>query len=305
MNFYRTCYITVKLALYCCRIIINKLRQIIKNILLIIAPSFIKQRVFAHHHSFNWKSLSKSEFDAELLLLEFLLNKESVFFDIGTNKGEYAYYAEKLINPDHIYLFEPEKKLNYQLNALFKNCRVFDIALSDSKGTHSFKIPIINGVIDNCLSTLEIGNKEEQETESIIYEVKTDTLDDFIKEKNITPDLIKIDVEGHELAVLKGAESYINTHHPTLIIEIEQRHHKNFDIETIFESFKNKGYNAFYFSKQQGQLIPYENKTHLTNSKDFFGTLNYINNYIFIHSGNKTIKTLEAINHEITLKVKS
>ena len=92
MNFYRTCYITVKLALYCCRIIINKLRQIIKNILLIIAPSFIKQRVFAHHHSFNWKSLSKSEFDAELLLLEFLLNKESVFFDIGTNKGEYVYY---------------------------------------------------------------------------------------------------------------------------------------------------------------------------------------------------------------------
>jgi FkbM family methyltransferase len=52
--------------------------------------------------------------------LEFLLNKNSVFFDIGTNKGEYAYYAEKLMNPKNIYLFEPEKKLNKQLNAIFK-----------------------------------------------------------------------------------------------------------------------------------------------------------------------------------------
>lgn len=270
-----------------------------------IAPSLIKKRVFAHYHSLKWKTLSKSDIDAELLLLEFLLNKDSIFFDIGTNKGEYAYYAEQLIEPEHIYLFEPEKKLNKQLKALYKNCHIFDIALSHIKGIHSFKIPVINGVADNCLSTLEVENKEDYETEAIIYEVKTDTLDNFISVKQVTPDLIKIDVEGHELAVLKGAENYINTHHPTLIIEIEQRHHKNIEVENVFESFKSKGYKAFYFSKLQGQLIPYENKTYLTNSKDFFGTLNYINNYIFIHSDNKTIKDIEAINHEITLKIKS
>lgn len=86
-----------------------KLRQFIKNILLVITPDFIKKRVFAHYQTLNWKTLSTLEFDAELLLLEFLLSKNSVFFDIGTNKGEYAYYAEKLINPKNIYLFEPEK----------------------------------------------------------------------------------------------------------------------------------------------------------------------------------------------------
>lgn len=280
------------------------MRQFIKSILLIIAPSFIKKRVFAHYQSLDWKTLSRSEFDAELLLLEFLLNKNSVFFDIGTNKGEYAYYAEKLMNPENIYLFEPEKKLNKQLQAIFNNCQVNNTALSDNKGTHQFKIPVINGTIDNCLSSLEIDNKEDNETETIIYEVKTDTLDNFTREKNIIPDLIKIDVEGHELSVLKGAKNFIDKHNPTLIIEIEQRHHKNTNIESVFESFKVKGYQCYYYSKKQSQLFSYDNKTHLTNTKDYFGKIDYINNYIFIHESNKTIQPIELINASILEKIK-
>lgn len=280
------------------------MRQFIKNILLVITPGFIKKRVFTHYQTLNWKTLSNSEFDAELLLLEFFLTQNSVFFDIGTNKGEYAYYVEKLINPKNIYLFEPEKKLNKQLQAIFSNCNVNHIALSDNKGKHQFKIPIINGVIDNCLSSLEVGNKEENETEAIIYEVKTDTLDNFTKEKNVIPDIIKIDVEGHELSVLKGAEKFISKYHPTLIIEIEQRHHKDINIESVFESFKQKGYNCYYYSKKQSQLFPYENKTHLTNTKDYFGKIDYINNYIFIHESNKTIQPIELINASILEKIK-
>ena len=281
------------------------LRQFVKNILLKIAPTLIKRRVFAHYQSLNWKNLSNTEFDAELLLLKFLVTPKSVFFDIGANKGEYAYYAEKLLEAKNIWLFEPEKKLNKQLKAIFKQCHVFDIALSDTKGTHQFKIPIINGVVDNCLSSLEVENKEVNETESIVYEVNTNTLDNFTKENCVFPDLIKIDVEGHELAVLKGAENYITTYYPTLIIEIEQRHHKSIEVESIFNSFKDKGYNSYYYSKKQAQLFSYEKKTHLTNTTDYIGKINYINNYIFIHSSNKTIKPIELINQEIALKTKS
>ncbi|MES2761521.1 MAG: FkbM family methyltransferase [Bacteroidota bacterium] len=281
------------------------MRQSIKNILLSVYPSVIKKRVFTHYQTLNWKDLSKVEFDAELLLLEFLLNKDSVFFDIGANKGEYAYYSEKLIDPKNIYLFEPEKKLNRQLKAIFNDCNVIDIALSDTNGTHQFKIPVINGVADNCLSSLEVDNKEDNETESIIYEVRTNTLDAFTSEKNISPDLIKIDVEGHELSVLKGAEKYIESHHPTLIIEIEQRHHKNINIDSVFESFKQKGYNCYYYSKKKVQLFPYDDKTHLTNSKEYFGKIDYINNYIFIHSNNKTVKAVDIINKEIAIKISS
>lgn len=280
------------------------MRQFIKRILLVIAPSFIKKRVFAFYNSLNWKSLAVSELDAELLLLEFLLKPDSVFFDIGTNKGEYAWYAEKLIEPKNIYLFEPEKKLNRQLNAIFKSCHVYDTALSDSKGKHLFKIPVINGVVDNCLSSLEVDNKEDNETEAIVYEVKTDTLDHFTQEKKVFPNLIKIDVEGHELAVLKGGEKYIALHCPTLIIEIEQRHHKGMNIETVFESFKHKGYHCYYYSKKQGRLFSYDDKAHLTNTKDYFGKRDYINNYIFIHRNNKTVPSVDVLNAQIAEKIK-
>lgn len=280
------------------------MRQFIKGILLAIAPTVIKKRVFAFYRSLNWKTLSASELDAELLLLEFLLKPHSMFFDIGTNKGEYAFYAEKLVAPGNIYLFEPEKKLNKQLKAIFKDCHVYDIALSDSQGTHLFKIPVINGVADNCLSSLEVDHKEDNETEAIVYEVKTDTLDHFTQEQNVFPDLIKIDVEGHELSVLKGGEQYIAAHCPTLIIEIEQRHHKDVDIETVFASFKQKGYHCYYYSKKQSRLFSYDDKAHLTNSKAYFGKRDYINNYIFIHSNNKTIASVDSINAQIAENIK-
>ncbi len=284
-------------------IILDTVRQFIKRILLVVAPSFIKKRVFAFYGSLNWKSLAVSELDAELLLLEFFLKPGSVFFDIGTNKGEYAYYAEKLTDPKNIYLFEPEKKLNRQLRAIFKDCRVFDLALSDTAGTHLFKIPVINGVIDNCLSSLEVENKEDNETEAIIYEVKTDTLDHFTAEKKVLPDLIKVDVEGHELSVLKGGENFIHQHHPTLIIEIEQRHHKDLNIESVFESFNAKGYQCYYYSKKQKQLFSYENKAHLTNTSNYFGKRDYINNYIFIHGNNKSIPSVDDMNRQIAAKI--
>lgn len=280
------------------------MRQILKNILLVVFPRFIKDRVFKHYQLLNWKSLSNSEFDAELLLLEFLLNKNSIFFDIGANKGEYALYAEKYIPANQIYLFEPEQKLNYQLKHIFPQSHVLPLALSDKKGEFQFKIPLINGVLDNCLSSLEVNRKEDNETEAIIYKVKTDSLDNFVTQQVLKPDLIKIDVEGHELSVLKGAANYIAQHHPTLIIEIEQRHHQNMDIELVFTDFKQQGYRCYYFSKKAMQLLSYEDKTHLTNHISYFGNINYINNYIFIHQSNTSISSIEKINKTILEEAK-
>lgn len=278
------------------------MRFLIKKILLVIAPGFIKRRVFKHYNSLNWKTLNYSEFDAELLLLEFFCNTNTVFFDVGANKGEYAYYASKWINENNIYLFEPEKKLHSQLKAIFSKCHVLNIALSNTIGKRQFKIPIINNKLDNCLSSLETDRVEENETNAIIYEVNTNTLDNFVNQNNVSPTLIKIDVEGHELSVLKGAENVIEKYHPTLIIEIEQRHHAKFNINEVFDDFKRKEYHCYYYSKQHAQLFSFEEKKYLTNDISYFGTKQYINNYIFVHSSNKLVKPIDDINKAIKFK---
>ena len=168
---------------------------------------------------------------------------------------------------------------------------------------HQFKTPFINGFADNCLSSLEITNTEDNETQALITTVKTDTLDEFTKDRNIIPTVIKIDVEGHELAVLKGAEQTIELYKPTLIIEIEQRHHKHNDVSAVFNDFKNKGYYCYYYSKAKSQLFSFDDKEYLTNSKEYFGKINYINNYIFIHRSNTSIKPIDAINKAIAQKI--
>jgi FkbM family methyltransferase len=260
--------------------------------------------VFLPYQSLSWKSLAQSDFDAELLLIEFLITQNTVFFDIGSNKGEYAFFAEKLMPSKNIYLFEPEKKLFRQLQRMFPKSNVFDIAISDSTGTRQFKIPEINGVIDNCLSSLEVERTEVNETQSTRYDVNTDTLDNFTKRHRVRPSLIKIDVEGHELSVLDGAINYINREHPTFIIEIEQRHHEQ-DINFVFDDFKKQGYNCYYYSKEKAQLLPYNDKSYLTNSIAYFGTKDYVNNYIFIHESNGLLKRIANVNTEIHSKINS
>jgi FkbM family methyltransferase len=276
-----------------------KVKQFFKNIILKMAPWFIKQRVFAGYKTLSWKNISDSDHDAELLLLPFLADKNAIFFDVGANRGEYAFFAEKHFDKKNIFLFEPQNKLFKQLQSIFAESAVMQIAISDKTGKAQLKIPFINGVEDNCLSSLETGLKETNETDSIFFEIETDTLDNFVFHQNIIPNIIKIDVEGHELAVIKGAQKTIENHHPNLIIEIEQRHHSNFDVENIFQYFFKHGYECFYFSKKENQILPYHNKQSLTNTTNYFGTKYYINNYLFLHNSFKGIKNIDEINHFI------
>ena len=56
----------------------------------------------------------------------------------------------------------------------------------------------------------------------------------FSDKSDIEINLVKCDVEGHELEVFKGAENTLNKFHPHLIFECEQRHHINDSIQDVF-----------------------------------------------------------------------
>jgi hypothetical protein len=64
------------------------------------------------------------------------------------------------------------------------------------------------------------------------------------------PSLVKIDVEGHEWAVICGAKRVISSHKPTLIIEILPSCHK----EAVCEYLLSLGYKAFRLAKDH--LVP-------------------------------------------------
>ncbi len=279
------------------------MKAVLKKIILSTFPSIIKKRLYKSYVDLSIVNIAQSVHDAELILLKHLLNSQSVFFDIGCNKGTYAYFAEKIIPLNQLYLFEPEKELFFQLKHLFRKAKIFNLAMSSKSGVQQFKIPFVNGVLDKSLSTLEVKSVEKNETKQIIYEVQTTTIDTFTKAQNAFPTLIKIDVEGHEQSVLEGASWYIEKYLPHLIIEIEQRHHPNTSVDAVFNSLLNLGYQCFYFSKTTTSILSYDNKTHLLNSIQYFGTKDYVNNYIFIHTSRQTEILISKINHDLKIEL--
>lgn len=87
---------------------------------------------------------------------------------------------------------------------------------------------------------------------------------------------------GHESKVIEGAQKTILNYHPTLLVEIEQRHLSDTSITKIFEQIMSLGYDGFFLQNKQLTSIDFfEVNSHQNLSK--MERANYINNFIFIN----------------------
>jgi len=128
------------------------------------------------------------------------------------------------------------------------------------------------------LSTLEKDNSIEGFGKIELVKVPVKRLDDYEFEGKVG--FIKIDVEGHEESVLQGAISLLERDHPSLLIEIEERHKHN-SINNIKRLLIELGYVGFFYLDD-----------HLENIESFdikkyqnYGVAGhkYIFNFIFVH----------------------
>jgi len=238
-------------------------------------PSLYKKRYYKTLDSLptgNYKC------EPELLYLNQFLNQDSVFVDIGTNKGIYLYQAEKIIKSGKIFGFEPNQSLVNYIKPLFPKVKLFPLAVSSQTGTSVLNIPKKgNGLQDTRASLETLGDEVEK------IEIQIITLDDWSKQQNVSKiDLVKIDVEGHEFDTVKGCKSILENIKPTFIIEIELRHAK-YEIYEIFDFIKGYGYEVFYFDRKTLNLKPFEVSQMADFQKDdYLNDFNrYINNFIF------------------------
>ena len=151
-----------------------------------------------------------------------LIKNGFTVLDVGANIGETLLNFTK-INPDGLNIgFEPvpyiynRLKANVSLNN-FQNIQINNIALSDKTETLSFKIP------DNQNSGgVRMRKAAHKNKFGADHEVKAILLDDFMEKKGLEKvDFIKMDVEGFELNVVKGAVKTLEKFHPTLFIEVD------------------------------------------------------------------------------------
>lgn len=151
---------------------------------------------------------SGEEFLLSYLSLNFNIK---IVFDVGANEGGYAMLVKKYIQDCEIYAFEPGKLVYNKLKRLNNknSIKTFNIGLSYTKKSATFYSFNKNTAFSSVYKDVIAGFHKQKAKPT---KIKLDTIDNQVKKlkiKNI--DFLKIDTEGSELDVIKGASKLIKT----------------------------------------------------------------------------------------------
>lgn len=159
--------------------------------------------------------------DAEVRLNKFLIRELAegmVFFDVGACLGYYSLLASALVGPKGaVHTFEPNPTL---ISILRKNLggkpnvHVVNKAMSGSSGTVEFHVAPLPFIGTSSIR----ADWQPRKTELVTAEATS--LDDYCRSAGVSPDVIKLDVEGVEDRVLKGGEKLLREKPPVLILEV-------------------------------------------------------------------------------------
>lgn len=147
------------------------------------------------------------------------LQKDNIFIDVGAGYGYYSMLAAKILkSPGNIHAFEPTNWVAtiFQINN--RRC--------------------CNGQI--VFNKLYVGNKIDN---------NSITLDRYCFEKNLSPQVIKVDIEGAEYMAIDGMERILEEDSPALLIELHERilrERYHLDAHDIIDKIKSKGYRILY-----------------------------------------------------------
>lgn len=160
------------------------------------------------------------------------LSEEDVFFDVGANLGFYSCLLSE--KASKVYSFEPNpaaiKLLRENLkNNSVENAEVIEAALSNEDASKGFK----NLFSDSVVGWGAVTDGEDGEGEIEARKAETLLENDEIE----LPDMMKIDVEGHEIEVLKGMGEVLEKGSPIIYVESHGHHDET---EQILEDYGYK-----------------------------------------------------------------
>lgn len=208
--------------------IIRKIRGIIRDYLPVFLPipyACRRQMHFMWLPKTHWYGYLRDKYEPTTFA-EFRKiidsNRIDVFYDIGANAGMYSVAAAKS-GVRSIESFEPSEthfKVLDQNTDHFSGVKTHKIALGEfpSQGTLVLTDEPGSHYVDSSINSAEIGQ------EINIYTLDLFRFEDSSGQKRRKVDLLKIDVEGYELNVLKGAKRLLLEDKPDIIIELDEGH---------------------------------------------------------------------------------
>lgn len=217
--------------------------------------------------------------EPELELLRFLVDPDRAAIDVGAHSGLYT--AELLRLCSSVIAIEAIPELASNIARTYPAAQTINAAASFEEGQATLYIPIGQPGLSTITATNPVVGKNCREVH-----VNTVTLD---RVTDLAVGFVKIDVEGNELNVLRGAKSLLQRDKPVLLIEAEERHRHN-AVASLYEFLSPLGYSGLML--ENGKLRPLEvfdldrdqNIDSVSikelNSGNYKGR--YINNFVFI-----------------------
>jgi FkbM family methyltransferase len=181
------------------------------------------------------------------LVLKKVIATDSNCIDIGCHKGEILDEILRLAPKGKHLAFEPIPQFFKELKSKYEDkATVYPYALSDTKGTTTFyfvkNAPAYSGIKKRDYA-IESPDIEKIQVEMI-------PLDDLIPD-DYTPHFIKIDVEGGEFGVLKGAQLTLEKSKPVVLFEcgLGASEHYGTTPGSLFDFLSSMNYKIFLLKK--------------------------------------------------------
>jgi len=182
--------------------------------------------------------------ERELRLLPLLVPRDRVAVDVGANRGVYSYYLSKLA--PRVIAYEPNPAMaEFLERAKFPKVEVRCKAVSDREGTAEFAVP----VNDKGQPQFNTGRIGVVKCDAERFEVPTVRLDD---EDLGDVGFLKVDVEGLEPEVVRGAKELLQRCRPVVMLEDLDVYHRGGS--EMVRTMEELGYCTFFYDGES--LVP-------------------------------------------------
>jgi len=190
------------------------------------------------------------------------------FLDIGANGGWYALNLGLRFPAATVHAFEPVPATfaslarNLEANGL-PNVQAHHLGFMDRPGTLDF-------FVDPSISGRASARNLMADPLAVPVACPVARLDDFVRERGLCPDVLKVDVEGAELMVFQGGLETLGRHRPLIMAEMLRKWAARFDYhpDAIIALLAGLGYRCYFL--EGGRLVELEAMTEAVTATNFF-----------------------------------
>jgi FkbM family methyltransferase len=218
---------------------------------------------------------------AEFEIIRRHLRSGDIACDIGANKGGFVYWLSCWVGDGRVVAFEPQPQFARRLADVCRAIKLDNVTV-EAKAVYSH-----SGAQDLFIPAghspgASLTQKAAEAASFTALSVPVVALDDYFDENDRVA-LLKIDVEGAEPGVFRGAERILRQHAPLLVFECENRHLAPGNVREVFSYLQGLGYSGSFV--RRNRLLPigeFDAAVHQRQHGEWFWKRrNYCNNFVF------------------------